>query len=149
MIKEQLDFAKYIVQHNHSTANYYEDKKYKFLYLSVGILGFSVAFMRFIGDTPMLLLGATISIIFSFLSIAYYAMFSMPSYTSKTPSISKIENMSSKQILETYVDYAHTLQKLYVSKVKRIRVMGAFILLGILGFFICVLIYAGSVFQPV
>lgn len=154
---ELLQFSRDLVDYNHRTATYYEDKRYRLLWVASAIIGFSATFIAFVQEGFLLYAGVT-SLTFSFLAMAYYAVFAVPTKgtklamgklrffehsidPSKTPEQNyreyhkKATSLSAADIVEENLAHAFALFYLCDPKVRAIKAMNLFLLIGIAGFF--------------
>lgn len=160
------DFAQDVVNYTQRTADYYEEKKYKFLTISIGMLGFGATLIGVFKEQYWLVVGSLIMMVFSLLSIIIYAAGSMPtpelkkefkaSLRSGAYNINrkksmeenyniyakKFKQITKKDILNDNISQAMTLFYLCDAKRRVIEKMSSFILVGLSGFFGSVLIYS-------
>ena len=73
--KESLQLSRDLVEYNHKTAVYYEDKMYRLLWLSAGLVGFTATFMTMFKEYVN---GASIALVIALLSIVAYVVMSTP-----------------------------------------------------------------------
>lgn len=164
MKKELLEFSRDILSYNHDLAVYYEEKRYRLLWLSAAIMGFSATFIGLF-KSGMLVYGAVISLVCSFLAVAYYAVSSLPKVSTKiklgkglrfaehaldenkTPQqnfdayYKKVSGMKPDEIFKENIAQAVAVFYLSKPKLKAMRVMTTLLLLGVTGFFVFAVAY--------
>lgn len=155
--KEVIQLSRDLVDYNHRTAVYYEDKRYRLLWLSTGLVGFTATFMTMFKEHST---GAGIALGLALLSIVAYVVMSTPRTkavlgkglrsagiidVSKTPEknlgkyYAAVAGMSASDVLKENTAQALALFYLYKSKIRSIKVMTAFILLSVGVFSVSVL----------
>ncbi len=155
--EELMQFSRDLVEYNHRTATYYEDKRYRLLWVASAMIGFSATFIAIVKQGLLVYAGAC-SLLFAFLAMAYYAVFAVPTKgtklamgklrffehsidPSKTPEENykkyhdKAVHLTPKGIVDENLAHAFALFYLCDPKVRSIKVMNALLLVGIAGFF--------------
>jgi hypothetical protein len=155
-----LNFSERLLEYVHKTATYYEDKKHKFLYLSMAIIGFSVGFLKFGYDNLFFLVGSSWLILTSLIAIIIYVKTTTTTgvFSELKPSVrfasyninleksvkenyavyrKKFLSLNKNDILEDNISQIVGLFYMYKEKMKVIKRIAVTIVIGVAGFCIC------------
>ena len=154
-LEKVLNYSQKVLEYNHHTADYYENKKFMFLKISVALLGFSATFIAALNLDSIVKIGGLVLLTCSVASLLSFAFLSLPTYIQKRglglrseSSLKqdiksykkKFENLKEKDMLNENTIQSFNLLNLISKKRKVINIMSFFIILGLVFFFVSVLV---------
>ena len=136
-MSKQLEFSYKDVDFKHHTADYYENKKYTFLKITIALLGFGATFINIFKDSIYLQIGGLSLVVFSTLIILYFGITSKPSKI----LTNKMKNkLTERDILNINKKRSSILSDLIIKKQKVVRNITYLMSLGIIIFFSMILV---------